>query len=154
KNSNSKRYFYSVCQQFIKSKPMGVLSLIIKREFIAKVRNKSFIVMTFLSPLLFVAIAAFIGYLGTMKADLRKIAVHDETGMFREFFKSDEEYSFLEKSDVSLAELTDSVAIGLYEGVLHIPKVDNYKKLESQIRYISNDSPGMMFIAGIEEQIS
>lgn len=133
---------------------MGVLSLIIKREFIAKVRNKSFIVMTFLSPLLFVAIAAFIGYLGTMKADLRKIAVHDETGMFHEFFKSDEEYSFLEKSDVSLAELTDSVAIGLYEGVLHIPKVDNYKKLESQIRYISNDSPGMMFIAGIEEQIS
>lgn len=133
---------------------MGVLSLIIKREFIAKVRNKSFIVMTFLSPLLFVAIAAFIGYLGTMKADLRKIAVHDETGMFHEFFKSDEEYSFLEKSDVSLAELTDSVAIGLYEGVLHIPKVDNYKELESQIRYISNDSPGMMFIAGIEEQIS
>jgi len=110
--------------------------------------------MTFLSPLLFVAIAAFIGYLGTMKADLRKIAVHDETGMFHEFFKSDEEYSFLEKSDVSLAELTDSVAIGLYEGVLHIPKVDNYKELESKIRYISNDSPGMMFVAGIEEQIS
>lgn len=30
---------------------MSVLNLIIKREFIAKVRNKSFIVMTFLGPL-------------------------------------------------------------------------------------------------------
>jgi ABC-2 type transport system permease protein len=45
-----------------------------KREFIAKVRNKSFIVMTFLSPLLFVAIAAFVGYLSSMKADTRQIA--------------------------------------------------------------------------------
>ncbi len=35
---------------------MNKLPLIIKREFIAKVRNKSFIVMTFLSPLLFVGI--------------------------------------------------------------------------------------------------
>ena len=31
---------------------MSKLKLIIQREFIAKVRNKSFIVMTFLSPIL------------------------------------------------------------------------------------------------------
>jgi hypothetical protein len=43
-----------------------------KREFIAKVRNKSFIVMTFKSA--FVAIAAFVGYLSSMKADTRQIA--------------------------------------------------------------------------------
>ena len=36
---------------------MSILALIIKREFISKVRNKSFIVMTFVSPLIFVAIA-------------------------------------------------------------------------------------------------
>jgi ABC-2 type transport system permease protein len=58
---------------------MSILTLIIKREFIAKVRNKSFIVMTFLSPLLFVALGTFVGYLSTMKADMKKIAVHDET---------------------------------------------------------------------------
>ncbi|MBC7746995.1 MAG: ABC transporter permease, partial [Methylotenera sp.] len=52
---------------------MSIISLIIKREFIAKVRNKSFIVMTFLSPLLFVGLAAFVGYLSTMKADTKRI---------------------------------------------------------------------------------
>jgi ABC-2 type transport system permease protein len=48
---------------------MSIISLIIKREFVAKVRNKSFIVMTFLSPLLFVGIAVFVGYLSSMKAE-------------------------------------------------------------------------------------
>ena len=61
---------------------MSIISLIIKREFIAKVRNKSFVVMTFLSPLLFVAIAIFIGYLSSMKAETKRIAIHDETGLF------------------------------------------------------------------------
>ena len=67
---------------------MSILSLIIKREFFAKVRNKSFIVMTFLSPLLFVGIAAFVGYLSSMKADVSTIAIHDETGLFYGFFPS------------------------------------------------------------------
>ncbi len=61
---------------------MSKLLLIIKREFTAKVRNKSFIVMTFLSPLLFVGIAVFVGYLSTLKADQKTIAIHDETGRF------------------------------------------------------------------------
>ncbi|MDH6599579.1 ABC-type Na+ efflux pump permease subunit [Myroides gitamensis] len=51
---------------------MGVLKLIIKREFIAKARNKAFIVMTFLAPLFFVAIAVLIGYLSTMKSTTKK----------------------------------------------------------------------------------
>ena len=67
---------------------MSKLALIIKREFIAKVRNKSFIVMTFLSPLLFIGIGVFVGFLSTMKSDLKTIAIHDENGMFVKEFKS------------------------------------------------------------------
>ena len=83
---------------------MDKLKLIIKREFIAKVRNKSFIVMTFLSPLLFVGIAAFVGFLSTMKADLKTIAIHDETGKFVKEFKSDEEIV-----DILMSNLTISI---------------------------------------------
>ena len=75
---------------------MSILTLIIKREFIAKVRNKSFIVMTFLSPLLFVGIAAFVAYLGSIKADVKQIAIHDETGIFAGEFKNSEEYHYLD----------------------------------------------------------
>ena len=67
---------------------MSILALIIKREFISKVRNKSFIVMTFLSPLLFVGIGVFVSYLSSLKADLKQIAVYDETGIFVSEFKN------------------------------------------------------------------
>ena len=42
---------------------MNKLKLIIKREFLAKVKNKSFIVMTILSPLLMVGLFMLIIFL-------------------------------------------------------------------------------------------
>ena len=63
---------------------MSKLKLIIEREFIAKVRNKSFIVMTFLSPLLFVGMAVLVGFLSTMNKDsVTQIAIHDESGLLK-----------------------------------------------------------------------
>ncbi|NMH29325.1 ABC transporter permease [Flavobacterium silvaticum] len=133
---------------------MSVISLVIKREFIAKVRNKSFIVMTFLSPLIFAGIALLIGYLSTMKADVRQIAIHDETGWFVNSFKSDSEYRYINQSDTPVKTLTDSVKSGFYEGVLVIPNSSDPKFLEKHIQYFSEESPGIGFIEDIEDLIS
>ena len=133
---------------------MSKLLLIIKREFVAKVRNKSFIVMTFLSPLLFIGIGVFVGYLSSMKADLKTIAIHDETGKFVKNFKSDEEYKYLDLSKVDLKILKDSIVSKSYEGLLVIPKIDDNAKLQKSIQYISNDSPGVMFVGDLEDIIS
>lgn len=132
---------------------MSILTLIIKREFIAKVRNKSFIVMTFLSPLLFVGIAAFVGYLGSIKADVKQIAIHDETGIFASEFKDSEEYHYLDLSKVDIKILKDSIVKESYEGLLFIPKTDSLKTLESKIQYISNDSPSLGFLSETEDVI-
>ncbi len=133
---------------------MSALSLIIKREFIAKVRNKSFIVMTFLSPMLFVGIACLIAYLSSIKADVKTIAVHDETGMFAREFKSNDEYKFEDKTAIPVKTLRDSIASGLYEGVLYIPKTATAKALEKKVQYFSDDDPGIGFIANLEQKIS
>jgi ABC-2 type transport system permease protein len=137
---------------------MSIISLIIKREFIAKVRNKSFIVMTFLSPLLFVGIAMFVGYLSSMKADTRQIAIHDETGEFvKEFLaqnKSSEEYNYQDVSSIELPTLKKSVEDEAYEGVLFIPKVKNNDALENEIQFISNESPSISFIEKTQDIIS
>ncbi len=133
---------------------MNKLLLIIKREFIAKVRNKSFIVMTFLSPLLFVGIGAFVGYLGSMKADLKTIAVHDATGNFFKEFKSDEEYKFVDFSSVDEKILTDSIVKESYDGLLVIPKTTNQNQLVKKVKYVSNDSPSVLFISKLETTIS
>ena len=126
---------------------MSILSLIIKREFIAKVRNKSFIVMTFLSPLLFVGIAIFIGYLTSMKADVKTIAIHDESGVFVNEFKNTEEYNYLKLTLIDFKVLKDSIFNDSYEGLLYIPKISSSKALENKIQYISNNSPSIGFLS-------
>lgn len=133
---------------------MSKLLLIIKREFIAKVRNKSFIVMTFLSPLLFVGIGGFVGYLSQMKAEQKTIAIHDETGKFANDFKSDEEYKYLNLSTVDVKTLKDSIVKESYEGLLLIPKAKDNTSLQKGIQYVSNDSPGVMFVEDLEAIIA
>ena len=137
---------------------MSIISLIIKREFIAKVRNKSFIVMTFLSPLLFVGIAMFVGYLSSMKADTRQIAIHDETGRFvNEFLaqnKPSEEYNYQDVSAIDLPTLKKSIEEEAYEGVLFIPKAKNNAALENEIQFISNESPSISFIEKTQDVIA
>lgn len=134
---------------------MSKLSLIIKREFIAKVRNKSFIVMTFLSPLLFVGIAIFVSYLASMKADTKQIAVHDETGLFVADFmaknKKDSEYQYLDLSVLDVKALKDSITQERFEGVLQIPKTASIAELDKKIQFISNDSPSITFIEEVQD---
>jgi ABC-2 type transport system permease protein len=133
----------------------SIISLIIKREFVAKVRNKSFIVMTFLSPFLFVGIAAFVGYLSSMKPDTKRIAIHDETGLFVNEFKSLKgEYVYNDLSLIDLEFLKDSILNENYEGLLFVPKVSNNKELENKIQFISNESPSISFINEVQGVIS
>ena len=133
---------------------MSKLILIIKREFISKVRNKSFIVMTFLSPLLFVGIAVFVGYLSTMKADMKTIAIHDESGMFTNEFTNDEEYKYVNLTSVPLQTLKDSIISESYEGLLFIRISEDSKVVQNKVQYISNDSPSVMFIEDLEDIIA
>jgi len=137
---------------------MSILTLIIKREFVAKVRNKSFIVMTFLSPLLFVGIAAFVGYLSSMKADTKRVAIHDDTGLFINEFISlnskDGEYLYQDFSAIDVKYLRDSITNESYEGLLYIPKLTNDIDLENKVQFISNESPSISFITNIQDIIA
>ena len=129
---------------------MSTLSLIIKREFIAKVRNKSFIVMTFLSPLLFVGIGVFVGFLASMDKDVAtQIAIHDESGLFTNEFKNDANTHYIDISFMPFQTAKDT-AKNNYDGLLYIPKVDSIQQLIKQVEYISEDSPSIDFISDVE----
>ncbi|MFD0699591.1 ABC transporter permease [Myroides pelagicus] len=129
---------------------MNILSLIIKREFIAKVRNKSFIVMTFLSPLFFVALMVFVAYLASMKGENKQIAIHDESGLFFKQFKNNDAFTYQDLSAIDVEILKDSVAAEKYEGLIYIPKQEVITDYEKNIYYISNDSPSLTFISKVE----
>lgn len=132
---------------------MNKLFLIIKREFIAKVRNKSFIVMTFLSPLLFVGMAVLIGFLANMNKDsVTQIAIHDEMGLLKDDFKNDK---FTHYTDLSAMpfQIAKDTAANSYEGLLYIPKVDSIQNLLEKVEYISDESASMDFIGDVETVI-
>jgi ABC-2 type transport system permease protein len=132
---------------------MSIISLIIKREFIAKVRNKSFIVMTFLSPLLFVGMAVLVGFLSTMNKDsVTQIAIHDEAGLLKKEFKNDKFTHYTDLSAMPFKTAKDT-ASNSYEGLIFIPKVTAIQDLKEKVEYISEDSPSLEFISDVEEVI-
>ena len=85
---------------------MSKLKLIIKREFTAKVRNKSFIVMTFLSPLLMVGIGFLVFFLSKKNNEkVKNIVYVDHSGFFsKEDFKDRKTVKYEDYSTMDFME--------------------------------------------------
>jgi ABC-2 type transport system permease protein len=101
--------------------------------------------MTFKSAV-FVCIAAFVGYLSSMKAETKRIAIHDES-FVKEFIaqnNSKSEYKYLDLSLID-AHLKDSITNENYEGVL-LTETANVADLENKIKFISNSSPSIVLL--------
>jgi ABC-2 type transport system permease protein len=73
---------------------MSKISLIIQREYLTRVKKKSFIVMTILGPVLMAALFIVPVYLSQMGGDTKTIQVVDETGLFIERFEDTEQLTF------------------------------------------------------------
>ena len=56
---------------------------IIKREYLTRVRNKTFILSTFLTPILFAAVIGIIIFITIKNSDKEMVAVIDSTGIFK-----------------------------------------------------------------------
>ena len=133
---------------------MNHLSLIIKRENINKVRNKSFIIMTFLSPLIFVGIFALVGYLSSINNDnIRTISIVDQSGVLAKNFKdtATEKYTVLNNMSIDDAKLLG--VEGAVYGVLYIPKTASLEELATATTFYSKDSPSLSIIRDIENSI-
>ncbi|MFZ4583355.1 MAG: ABC transporter permease, partial [Paludibacter sp.] len=84
---------------------MSKISLIIQREYSTRVMKKSFILLTFLTPILMVGMISLIVYLGTIKDDkIKNIVVVDKSGLYKEVLKNNESYNF-QFSDATVDEL-------------------------------------------------
>lgn len=74
---------------------MNNLGIIIQREYNTRVRKKSFIIMTFLTPLLMVALIMLPMLLSTVKGSkTEEIAVYDESGQYVSRLQSGEQFVF------------------------------------------------------------
>ena len=134
---------------------MSKLNLIIKREFLAKVKNKSFIVMTFLSPLLMVGMGALVYFLMKKNDEkIKQIAYIDESAFFsKEDFKNSKTVKYLDLTDLGIEDTKKKVEAGEYYGALYIPKQDSLEILASNVEFFSKESPGLTVMNTIEGKL-
>jgi ABC-2 type transport system permease protein len=134
---------------------MSKLQLIIKREFIAKVRNKSFIVMTFLSPLITVAMGALVYFLMKKNDEkVKKIVCVDESRLFsKDDFMDSKTVQYVDFSSMGIEETKKRVEAGDYYGALFIPKIDSLEILATSIEFYSKESPGLSIMNSLESKI-
>lgn len=74
---------------------MNTLNLVIQREYITRVRKKSFIILTLLMPLLMVGLTFLPLWLSTLNdGEVKRIAVIDQTGIYAPLLQSTETFQF------------------------------------------------------------
>jgi len=96
--------------------------LILKREYLTRVKKKSFIIMTLLVPLMMAALTILPTYLAMMDdKEERTIAVYDPTSLILNKLESNEFTKFHYIPEQEFQELNKNFKSGKYYAVLHIP---------------------------------
>lgn len=88
------------------------LWIVVQREFTTYVKKKSFIIMTILAPFLMAALIFLPLALSFIKdSDRQTVAVIDNTGLYSEFFKSDDNYLFVPTEKMTQSLRSDSTDV-------------------------------------------
>jgi ABC-2 type transport system permease protein len=127
---------------------MNKTTLIIQREYLSRVKNRTFILTTILTPLLFVLLIGGSVYLSMNGKDQLKIAVVDENGYFKKNLQSNNDVAFEFTDGVDTSNYADKG----YSAILIIPKFDDAKKSDYSLH--SKKGIGIGTKGIIEEKIN
>jgi|688.fasta_scaffold307253_2 ABC-2 type transport system permease protein len=98
---------------------MGKIGIIIQREYLTRVRNKTFILSTFLLPIMMILFIFGSVFFASRSVETQKVAVVNDPGYFRKYLRSD------------TASILFSFEAGVdsgnylqkgYDGILYLPK--------------------------------
>ena len=138
---------------------MNHTRLIVAREYLTQVKNKKFIIITLSIPFLFVGLGLFISFLTNINSDsIKNITVVDNSGIFENSLLSTDtvKFSFLEDLEEDEAKLISQERND--DALIFVPYVMdtkniNYVELSKSIKLISEDSPSLTLIGGIESKL-
>lgn len=117
---------------------MNKLWLIIRREYLTRVRKKSFIIGTLLTPILLIAFMAIVSYIFSYQGNEdQQIVIKDEAALLNRAMKDGKgvHFSF---SEEPLDGLKKQVTDGKFDGVLVIPPLGDLKKKDHQVLLYSD----------------
>ena len=132
---------------------MNKVSIIIKREYLTRVRKKSFIIMTILAPILMAAIIIVPTLIMVNQdQDYKKIAVvEDNSDLFKGAIKNTKTMEFTYLENVRIEDLKNSYQQAGYYGILYIsPEIVN---TPNAIQLISKQQPPIALLDHIENSL-
>ncbi|MCE7069840.1 ABC transporter permease [Dyadobacter sp. CY327] len=107
---------------------MRNIFLVIRREYLVRVKKKSFLIMTLLGPLLFVAFYGVVIWVAVGSVDTKTVQVLDESGLFRNEFKDSETLKFayldtsIDSAKVKFKNSDANALVYIPENVIKEPK--------------------------------
>lgn len=130
---------------------MNKILLIIKREYFSRVKKKSFLIMTFLVPMLIIGMYALIFALSISGGDnIPTIEVIDKSGIFNKALENKKSVKF-ERSGLSLAEAKQKIINNEDAFILYIPA--NITS-GGDVELFSQKKAGLSVISNIENQLN
>ncbi len=127
---------------------MNKITLILQREYLTRVKKKSFIIMTILGPILMAALIILPAFLADWsEATEKRIAVLDETGWFYDKFKDQDNIKFYHVYEGLEAEKAET----LYKRgdmLLYIPLPELNLPVNAQL--FSTKQPGLSVTAYVK----
>jgi ABC-2 type transport system permease protein len=110
---------------------MDKILLIIRHEYLKRVKKKSFIIMTLLTPILMASIYIIPIFLAMQKDDLKKVEFIDESGLITPKFTNTEEIEF-KASKEKIADAKAKFPTSGMDALIYIPKniIDQPKGLQ------------------------
>ena len=133
---------------------LHIVNIIIKREYLTRVKKKSFLITTFLVPILFAALCILPSIIMVMaREESKKIAVIDQSGIVISHLSNSETVSFTQYENVDpevFKKQLDSVGM---DALLVISPLDSVKKTVTATTYASKPL-GMEMTGAIEDDIN
>ncbi|MEQ8712209.1 MAG: ABC transporter permease [Cyclobacteriaceae bacterium] len=130
---------------------MHKIGLIISREYLTRVRKKSFIIMTIIGPVLFAALIILPTWLASQDGEQKVIEVLDDSGNFTGKFQDTESLVF-EYITGDLDAAKERVPNDNTFGLLYIPAIDIDQPAGISLYTLSN--PSIVMVKTIERTIT
>lgn len=106
---------------------MGKIRIIIEREYLTRVRNKTFILSTFLLPIMMILFIFGSVFFAVQSVDMQKIAVVNDPGYFSKYLRSD---SSKVAFDFTSGVDSSNYILKGYDGILYLPDGNNARDYE------------------------
>lgn len=128
---------------------MNKIFLVIQREYLTRVKKKSFLIMTILAPILMSGVFITVFLLDKVDTEEKTIGVIDHTGIFTNKFKESERVKFVYLNEDLGKARKESKSRGFF-GVLDIPATENISTLEKAVVFYSESQPGIDVVSKIK----